>query len=125
MEKRQKTLDYSLVTQVILLRLKADTTDHALATFFKAVGQDQPHIPCLIAVATGENQSQAHRGFTHGIFLHFDHDTQEAKAHPKYQDLLTRARGLCEQVVIFELPQTLTVPIPASLLESMTQPAQP
>lgn len=104
MEKQPSTLDYAIVTQVILLRLKAETTDHALATFFKAVQQAQPHIPCLVALATGENQSEAHRGFTHGIFLHFDHDPQEAKAHPKYQDLLARARGLCEQVVIFELP---------------------
>lgn len=113
------------MTQVILLRLKAETTDQALAAFFKAVHQAQPHIPCLVAVATGENQSEAHRGFTHGIFLHFDHNPQEAKAHPKYQELLASARKLCEQVVIFELPQTLTVPIPASLLESALQPAEP
>jgi acyl carrier protein len=125
MQKRQATLDYSIVTQVVLLRLKAETTDHALVAFFKAVHQAQPHIPCLVAVATGENQSEAHRGFTHGIFLHFDHDPQEAKAHPRYQDLLTRARSLCEQVVTFELPQTLTVPIPASLLEAAPQPAEP
>ncbi len=125
MEKRQTTLDYSIVTQVILLRLKAETTDHTLAAFFKAVHQAQPHIPCLITVATGENQSEAHRGFRHGIFLHFDHNLQEAKAHPKYQDLIVRARSLCEQVVIFELPQTLTVPIPASLLESAPQSARP
>jgi acyl carrier protein len=125
MEKQQTSLDYSLVTQVILLRLKSETTDHALTTFFKAVQQAQPHIPCLVAVATGENQSDAHRGFTHGIFLHFDHNPQEAKAHPKYQDLIARARGLCEQVVTFELPQTLAVPISASLLESAPQPAQP
>jgi acyl carrier protein len=125
MEKQQTTLDYSLVTQVILLRLKAETTDHALTAFFKAVQQAQPHIPCLVAVATGENQSDAHRGFTHGIFLHFDHDPHEAKAHPRYQDLIAKARSLCEQVVIFELPQTLTVPIPASLLESVPQSARP
>ncbi len=118
MEKRQTTIDYSIVTQVILLRPKAETTDQALSTFFKAVHNAQPHIPCLVSVSTGENRSDAHRGFTHGIFLHFDHDPQEAKAHPKYQELLTRAKGLCEQVVTFELPQTLAVPIPASLLEA-------
>jgi hypothetical protein len=30
MEKRQTALDYSVVTQVILLRPKAETTDRAL-----------------------------------------------------------------------------------------------
>jgi acyl carrier protein len=125
MEKQRKAIDYSLVTQVILLRPKAETTDQALATFFKAVHNTQPHIPCLVAVATGENQSEAHRGFTHGIFLHFDHDPTEAKAHPKYQNLIARARGLCEQVVTFELPHTLAVPIPASTQESASEPAEP
>ncbi len=52
MEKRQTTLDYSIVTQVILLRPKAETTDQALATFFKAVHHAQPHIPCLVSVST-------------------------------------------------------------------------
>ena len=66
MEKRQTTLDYSIVSQVILLRPKAETTDKALATFFKAVHNAQPHIPCLVTVSTGENRSDAHRGFTHG-----------------------------------------------------------
>lgn len=123
MKTQQTTLEYAIVTQVMLLRLKAGTSDQALATFFKAVGQAQQHIPCLVAVVTGENQSEAHRGFTHGVLLHFDHDPQEAKAHPKYQGLLTTARKPCEQVVIFELPQTL--PIPASLLEPTPQSAEP
>lgn len=52
MEKRHTTLDYSIVTQVMLLRLKAETTDHALATFFKAVHHAQPHILCLVSVST-------------------------------------------------------------------------
>ena len=125
MEKRQTAVDYSVVTQVILLRPKAETTDQALLAFFKAVHHAQPHIPCLVAVSTGENQSDAHRGFPHGIFLYFDHNPQEAKAHPKYQDLITKARSLCEQVVTFELPQTLTVPIPASPQESEREPARP
>lgn len=122
MGKQPTAFDYSIVTQVILLRLKAETTDQALATYFKAVHAAQPHIPCLVAVATGENQNEAHRGFTHGIFLHFDHEPHEAKAHPKYRDLIAKARSLCEQVVTFELPQTLVVPIPASLLASASEP---
>ncbi len=52
MEKRHTTLDYPIMTQVILLRPKAETTDQALATFFKAVHNAQPHIPCLVSVST-------------------------------------------------------------------------
>ena len=118
MAKRHTAIDYALVTQVILLQPTAETTDEALAAFFKAVHHSQPHIPCLVAGASGENTSNAHRGFTHGILLHFDHDPHEAKAHPKYQGLIAKARSLCDQVIIFELPETFSVPVPASLLES-------
>jgi len=52
MEKRQSTLDYSIVSQVIVLRPKAETSDHALAAFFKAVHHAQLHIPCLVSVST-------------------------------------------------------------------------
>ena len=113
MAEQQTTTDYAIVTQVILLRPTIETTDEALAAFFKAVHSSQKHIPCLLAVSTGENHSTAHRGFTHGILLHFDHDPKEAKIHPKYQDLIDRAKRLCNEVLIFELPETLSVPIPA------------
>lgn len=118
MAKRHTTIDSAIVTQVILLQPKAEITDEALAAFFKAVHHSQPHIPCLVAVATGENTSNAHRGVTHGILLHFDHDPHEAKAHTKYQDLIAKARSLCDQVIVFELPETLAVPIPVSVPES-------
>ena len=64
MEKQHTAIDYSIVTQVILLRPKAETTDQALATFFKAVHHAQPHIPCLVSVSTGENRSDAPQGLT-------------------------------------------------------------
>ncbi len=95
-----------------MLSFSSMTTDEALAAFFKAVHHSQPHIPCLVAAATGENTSNAHRGFTHGILLHFDHDPQEAKAHPKYQEMFAKARRRCDQVIIFELPETLSVTFP-------------
>ena len=94
MTEQQTTTDYAIVTQVILLRPRVEATDEALAAFFKAVHSSQKHIPCLIAVSTGENHSTAHRGFTHGILLHFDHDPKEAKASPKYQGLIDKAKTL-------------------------------
>jgi hypothetical protein len=68
----------TVATQVILLQPKAATTDEALASFFKAVRSLQKHIPCLLVVSAGENQSTRHRGFTHGILLHF---VDEAHLH--------------------------------------------
>lgn len=127
MTEQQTTLAYAIVTQVILLQPKAETTDETLAAFFKAVHTAQPHIPCLVAVSTGENTSNAHRGFTHGILLHFDRDPEEAIAHPKYQDMIAKAKSLCDQVITFELPETLPVPIPISVVppEPAPEPALP
>lgn len=123
MAKQPTTFEYAIVTQVILLRLKAETTDEMLTAFFKAVHRSQPHIPCLADVSTGENTSTAHRGFTYGILLHFDPDPHEAKAHPKYQDLLAKASSLCDEVVTFELSETLHVPLPAPPPEAAPEPA--
>src|SRR2546430_16131869 len=66
---QQATL--TMMTHILLLQPKATTTDEALASLFKGVHALQQHIPCLLAVATSENQSTRHRGYTHGIVLHF------------------------------------------------------
>jgi len=124
-QQSSNTIDYAIVTQVILLRPKTDTTDEGLFAFFKALQNSQKHIPCLVAVSTGENHSTAHRGFTHGILLHFERDPQEAKAHPKYQEMIAKANDLCEQVVTFELLETLVVPLPVSTPEPVPEPAAP
>lgn len=112
-KKKPTTLQRSMMTQILLLHLKPTTTDSALATFFKGVQGMQQHIPCLLAVATGENHSTYHRGFTHGIILHFEdephmHDVMKNEVYVK---MLEKARKLCDQMVTFEVPESLPLPV--------------
>jgi acyl carrier protein len=112
--KQQLTADHSFITQITLLHLKTQTTDEKLATIFKEVQQLQQHIPCLIGVTTGENQSTYHRGFTHGIILHFVDEVhlRDAMTHKNYLKVQEQVSRLCEQVITFEVPETLHLPLP-------------
>jgi hypothetical protein len=111
-QQQREMQQHSIMTHVTLLQPKADTSDEDLASLFKAAHEMQKHIPCLIAVSTGENQSNRHRGFTHGIILHFENEThqRDAMTHSKYVKLYEKAQRLCEQIVSFDLPETIPLP---------------
>jgi acyl carrier protein len=112
-QQQREMQQHSIMTHVTLLQPKADTSDEDLASLFKAAHEMQKHIPCLIAVSTGENQSNRHRGFTHGIILHFENEThqRDAMTHSKYVKLYEKAQRLCEQIVSFDLPETIPLPV--------------
>jgi len=95
----------TVATQVILLQPKSTTTDEALASLFKGVQSLHKRIPHLLAVSAGENQSTRHRGFTHGILLHFVDEAHlhDALAHQAYLDLQQKIGDLCDQAVTFEI----------------------
>ena len=113
-KKNQPTTEHTFITQVTLPHLKAQKTDDDLAPVFKEAHQMHHHIPCLIAVATGENQSSYHRGFTHGIVLHFvdEQHLRDAMMHEKYRKLQQKVNHLVAEVVTFELPETFHLPTP-------------
>ncbi len=117
----------SLMTQVTLLQPKASTTDADLATLFKAVRSLQKHIPCLLAVATGENHSTQHKGFTHGILLHFEDEThmRDALTHEKYRSMQERMRKLCDQIVTFEVPESLPLTVIEHVVPAKPEPSAP
>ena len=64
MEEQHLTITCTLMTQVILFAPKNETSDAFLAHLFKGVYALKQHIPCLVAVSAGENQSTRHRGLT-------------------------------------------------------------
>jgi acyl carrier protein len=101
----------TVATQVILLLPKATTTDETLASLFKVVQPLHNYIPGLLVVSAGENQSTRHRGFTHGILLHFVDEAHlhDALTHQAYLDLQQKISDLCDQAVTFEIQDTLPV----------------
>jgi acyl carrier protein len=118
----------TVATQVILLQPKATTTDEALASLFKGVQSLHKRIPHLLAVSAGENQSTRHRGFTHGILLHFVDETHlhNALAHQAYLDLQQKISDLCDQAVTFEIQERLPViEIPPAQPAAPSPPEEP
>ncbi len=125
-KKKQTPPVRSMMTQITLLQVKAQTTDDALEALFKSVRNLQKHIPCLLAVAAGENQSHHHRGFTHGLILHFEDEVRmrEAMTQPTYQRLLQKIQSISEQTITFEVPESipLTVVEASSMLPAPQSP---
>ena len=118
----------TVATQVILLQPKATTTDETLASLFKGVQSLHKRIPHLLAVSAGENQSTRHRGFTHGILLHFVDEAHlhDALAHQAYLDLQQKIGDLCDQAVTFEIQERLPViEIPPARPAAPSPPEQP
>ncbi len=54
---KKKTAERTLMTQIILLQPKPEMSNEDLTLLFKGAQDLQKHIPCLIAVCTGEKQS--------------------------------------------------------------------
>jgi acyl carrier protein len=113
-KKQAETIERAMMTQVTLLQPKVETSDEALATLFKGVHGLQKHIPCVLAVSTGENRSNQHRGWTHGIIIHFEDEARmrDAMTHPTYQKMQEKAQSFCQHIITFELPETLSFPAP-------------
>ncbi len=107
MATRETTTTLSIMTHITLLSPKVETTDEALEAVFESVHALQKQIPCLIAIATGENQSTAHRGYTHGIVLHFVDEAhlRDAQTNPTYQKVQQKVSNLCQHVVSFEVAE--------------------
>src|SRR5258708_36850396 len=60
-----------MISHVVLLQPKPETTAEELAACLKRVQALQQVIPVIIAISAGENRSAYHQGFTHGIIIHF------------------------------------------------------
>ena len=122
-----KVAERSVMTQITLLQPKASTTDVDLATLFKAVRALQKHISCLLAVAAGEIYSTQHKGFTHGILLHFEDEThmRDALTYEKYRSMQERTRKLRDQTVTFELPESLPLTIVEQVVPAQPEPLAP
>lgn len=117
----QQVQQRTLMTHMLLFQPKPSTTDDDLEALFKAVHAMKPHIPCLIAVTTGENQSHQHKGWTHGIVLHFEDEQhlQGALEHKAYQSMFARLTAYSDTCVIFDILQQLP------LIQEIVQSARP
>jgi len=101
------TQQLEMITHLVLLQPKVETTDEELAVFLERVKALQQVIPGIVAISVGRNRSVHHRGFTHGIIMHFVDEAhlQAHHPHPAHLAVVEELDHLCQQTIDFDLPE--------------------
>ena len=95
-----------MIAHVVLLQPKTTTTNEELSAFLERVRALQQVIPGIVAISVGENRSMHHRGFTHGIIMHFVDEAhlQAHHSHPAHLAVVEELDRICQQTIDFDLP---------------------
>jgi Stress responsive A/B Barrel Domain len=96
-----------MITHVVLLQPKSETTDEELTTLLERVRALQEVIPGIVAISVGKNHSLYHHGFTHGIIMRFVDEAhlQAHHPHPAHLAVVEELDRLCQQTIDFDLPE--------------------
>jgi|SRR6516164_6181974 hypothetical protein len=96
-----------MITHVVLLQPKGSTTIEELSALLEHVQALQENIPGILSLSVGENRSEFHGGFTHGIIMRFDDEAhlRAHHTHPAHIAVVTELDHLCQQTIDFDLPE--------------------
>ena len=97
-----------MITHVVLLQPKVSTTDQELTAFLERIEALRQVIPGIVAISVGENRSNFHGGFTHGIIMRFVDEAhlQAHHTHPAHVAVVKELDRLCLQSIDFDLSET-------------------
>ena len=97
-----------MITHIVLLQPKVSTTDQELTAFLERIEALRQVIPGIVAISVGENRSNFHGGFTHGIIMRFVDEAhlQAHHTHPAHVAVVKELDRLCLQSVDFDLSET-------------------
>ena len=97
-----------MITHIVLIQPKVSTTNEQLTAFLQHVQTLQQVIPGILSISVGENRSDFHGGFTHGIIMRFIDEAhlQAHHTHPAHVAIVTELDHLCRQSIDFDLPET-------------------
>jgi hypothetical protein len=101
-----------MIAHVVLLQPKSETSDDEMMPVLDRVQALQQVIPGIFAISTGKNLSAFHSGFTYGVIMHFE-DEVPLKAHhphPAHVAVVEELERLCERIVDFDLPESMSLP---------------
>lgn len=97
-----------MITHVVLLQPKADTSENALFNALEHVKALQQVIPGLLSVNSGKNRSRYSGGYTYGVIMRFIDEEHLAAhhPHPAHVAVVTELDNLCESIIDFDLPDS-------------------
>lgn len=96
-----------MITHVVLLQPKPETTREELAHAFDLVKGLQQHITGILDIQTGENFSANHQGYTAGFIMQFQ-EREYLKAyapHPAHRIVSDELVRICPSIIDFDLEQ--------------------
>jgi hypothetical protein len=94
-----------MITHIVLLQPKAETTNEEITTALEHVQALQHAIPGIVDVQTGKNMSNFNRGYTHGFVMRFI-DAKHLKAyapHPAHQAVSEELQRISQKIIDFDI----------------------
>jgi quinol monooxygenase YgiN len=103
-----KPWSLEMITHVVLIQPKDSTSNEELTAFLEHVQALQEKIPGILSITVGENRSDFHGGFTHGIIMRFVDEThlQAHHTHPAHVVVVKELDHLCVKSIDFDRPET-------------------
>src|SRR5437763_9597856 len=94
-----------LLTHVVLLQPKPETTEEQIITAFDHVKALQEAISGILDVQAGKNMSNENQGYTYGFVMRFV-DSERLKAyatHPAHQVVSEELQRICQKIIDFDV----------------------
>ncbi len=96
-----------MLTHVVLLKPKAETTGEQIQTILEQAKNLQQIIPGIIDAQVGKNQGGLQQGYSYGLIMQFENmeRLQAYQPHPAHQVVSREITRLCEGIIEFDLVQ--------------------
>ncbi len=94
-----------MLTHVVLLQPKRETTEEQVTTALDHVRALQESISGIIDVQAGRNLSDYNQGYSYGFIMRFT-DREHLKAytaHPAHQVVSEELQRICQKIIDFDL----------------------
>ena len=94
-----------MLTHVVLLQPKPETTEDQITTALDHVKAFQQAISGIIDIQAGRNMSSSHQGYTYGFVIRFV-DSGHFKAyapHPAHQPVSEELQRICQKIIDFDI----------------------
>jgi|SRR6516164_9690280 hypothetical protein len=96
-----------MITHVVLIQPKASTSNEELLAFLEHVRALKEEISGILSISVGENRSDYHDGFTHGIIMRFVDEAHlhAHHTHPAHILVVAELDRLCLRSIDLDLPE--------------------
>lgn len=95
-----------MISHVVLLQPKPETTEKEIAIALEHVRAMQGAIPGIVNISAGENMNASNnKGYTHGFIVQFDSEEhfRAYAPHPAHRPVSAELQRICQSIIDFDL----------------------